>query len=118
MQKQALIVDDSRVARMSLKKALLSHDVDITEASSAEEAISYLETSQSHPDIIFMDVMMDGMDGLQATKQLKGDSKFNNIPIVICTGNETTLDNENALAARAISVLSKPARSDVTKSTI
>ena len=115
MQKQALIVDDSRVARMSLKKALLSHDVDITEASSAEEAISYLETSQSHPDIIFMDVMMDG---LQATKQLKGDPKFNNIPIVICTGNETTLDNENALAARAISVLSKPARSDVTKSTI
>ena len=75
MQKQALIVDDSRVARMSLKKALLSHDVDITEASSAEEAISYLETSQSHPDIIFMDVMMDG---LQATKQLKGDPKFNN----------------------------------------
>ena len=113
MQKQALIVDDSRVARMSLKKALLSHDVDITEASSAEEAISYLETSQSHPDIIFMDVMMDGMDGLQATKQLKGDSKFNNIPIVICTGNETALDNENALAAGAISVLSKPARSDV-----
>jgi PleD family two-component response regulator len=43
MQKQALIVDDSRVAQMPLKKALLSHDVDITEASSAEEAISYLE---------------------------------------------------------------------------
>jgi CheY-like chemotaxis protein len=52
-----------------------------------------------------MDVMMDG---LQATKQLKGDPKFNNIPIVICTGNETALDNENALVAGAISVLSQP----------
>ena len=108
MQKQALIVDDSRVARMSLRKVLSSHDVEITEASSAEEAISYFETSQRHPDIIFMDVMMDGMDGLSATKQIKANPTLNNIPIVVCTGTETELGNENALAAGAVSVLTKP----------
>jgi CheY-like chemotaxis protein len=113
MQKQALIVDDSRVARMSLSKILSSHDVDITEAVSAEEAIRYLEVSERQPDIIFMDVMMDGMDGLTATKKIKANPKFSPIPIVICTGNQTELDNENALAAGAVSVLTKPAQADL-----
>jgi len=105
---QALIVDDSRVARMSLKKALAVHDIDVAEANSAEEAFDYLETSQRYPDIIFMDVMMDGLDGISATKQLKADPKLNAIPIVICTGNQNELDTDNALAAGAISVLNKP----------
>ena len=105
---QALIVDDSRVARMSLKKALAPHDIDVAEANSAEEAFDYLETNQRYPDIIFMDVMMDGLDGVSATKQLKADPKLNIIPVVICTGNQNELDTDNALAAGAISVLNKP----------
>lgn len=113
MQMQALIVDDSRVARMSLKKALAPHDVDVTEANSAEEAFEYLEASQQYPDIIFMDVMMDGLDGVSATKQLKATPKFRAIPIVICTGNQNELDNENALEAGAISVLNKPPQVDL-----
>lgn len=111
MQKQVLIVDDSRVARMSLKKALSSHDVEITEASSAEEAINYLEASEHCPDIIFMDVTMAGIDGLTATRQLKANPKFAAIPVVICTGNQSERDKENALVAGAISVLSKPPES-------
>ncbi|MFT7234574.1 MAG: CheY-like chemotaxis protein [Methylophagaceae bacterium] len=111
MQKQVLIVDDSRVARLTLKKALSPHGVEITEARSAEEAINYLETSEHCPDIIFMDVTMTGIDGLTATKQIKTNPKFAAIPVVICTGNQTELDKKNALAAGAISVLSKPPES-------
>ena len=108
MQMQALIVDDSRVARMSLKKALAPHGIDVAEASSAEEAFDYLEASQQYPDIIFMDVMMEGLGGVSATKQLKADPKLNGIPVVICTGNQNELDNEKALKAGAVSVLNKP----------
>lgn len=111
MQKQVLIVDDSRVARMSLKKVLLAHDVEITEADSAEEAINYLQTAAHSPDIIFMDVMMEGMDGLAATKQIKENPKLNKIPVVICTGNQSELDKEKAFAAGAMSVLTKPPES-------
>jgi len=108
VQKTVLIVDDSRVARMSLKKTLSSHDVEITEFGSAEEVLDYLESAPSHPDVIFMDVMMAGMDGLTATKKIKAKPDLKVIPIVICTGNQSELDDENALASGALAVLAKP----------
>ena len=111
MQKLVLIVDDSRVARMSLKKALMSHDadnVDVAEVSSAEEAFVYLEREQRHPDIIFMDVMMTGIDGLTATIKIKAIPNLNSIPVVICTGNQSELNNDNAINAGAMAVLTKP----------
>lgn len=111
VQTLVLIVDDSRVARMSLKKALIAHDadsIDLAEVSSAEEAIEYLEREQRHPDIIFMDVTMAGMDGLMATIKIKATPRLNSIPVVICTGNQSELDNDNAISADAMAVLTKP----------
>jgi CheY-like chemotaxis protein len=110
-QKLVLMVDDSRVTRMSLKKALMSHDaasMDIAEVASAEEAIEYLKREQRHPDIIFMDVMMAGMDGLTATIKIKATPNLSHIPVVICTGNQSELDNDNAISAGAMAVLTKP----------
>jgi CheY-like chemotaxis protein len=108
MQRTALLVDDSRVARMTLKKLLMAHDFDVTEVGSGEEAISYLQTASVLPQIIFMDVMMDGIDGLTATRQIKSDFRLSGIPVVICTGNDSETDIENALSTGAMGVLSKP----------
>jgi CheY-like chemotaxis protein len=108
MQKLALLVDDSRVARMTLKKLLVAHEFDVVEMGSGEEAITHLQSATALPDIIFMDVMMDGMDGLTATRQIKADANLSNIPVVICTGNDAEADIENALSTGAIAVLSKP----------
>lgn len=108
MQKTALLVDDSRVARMTLKKLLVAHEFEVIELGSGEEAINHLQSTAMLPDIIFMDVMMDGMDGLTATRQIKADSNFSAIPVVICTGNDTEADIDNALATGAMAVLSKP----------
>jgi CheY-like chemotaxis protein len=104
----ALIVDDSRVARITLKKLLVAQGFEIIEYGSGEEAISYLASASTLPDIIFMDVMMEGMDGLTATRQIKADVKFADTPVVICTGNDTEADIENALATGAVAVLAKP----------
>ncbi|MFW5450634.1 MAG: PleD family two-component system response regulator [Methylophagaceae bacterium] len=108
MQKIALVVDDSRVARMTLSKLLISHSFEVIELSSGEEAISHLQMMATKPDIIFMDVMMGGMDGLTTTRKIKSNSSLSTIPIVICTGNDSETDKENALATGAMSVLSKP----------
>lgn len=111
VHKLVLIVDDSRVARMSLKKALMSHDadnMDVAEFASAEEAFVYLDSEQRHPDIIFMDVTMAGMDGLTATKKIMATPNLSRIPVVICTGNQSELDNDNAISAGAMAVLTKP----------
>ncbi len=108
MQKIALVVDDSRVARMTLSKLLVSHSFEVIELASGEQAISHLQIMATKPDIIFMDVMMGGMDGLTATRQIKSNNSLSAIPVVICTGNDSETDKEKALATGAMSVLSKP----------
>ena len=112
MQKIAMVVDDSRVARMTLKKLLLAAEFEVVEFGSGEGAIEHLSSSATKPDIIFMDVMMDGMDGLTATRQIKSNPQLTAIPIVICTGNDTPADHANALDAGAITALSKPPMAD------
>ena len=64
--KRALIVDDSKSARLFLARVLEKYDIDVDSAESAEAAIDYL--SSNRPDVIFMDHLMTGMDGLQAVR--------------------------------------------------
>jgi CheY-like chemotaxis protein len=108
MQKIAIVVDDSRVARITLRKLLLAADFEVIEFGSGEEVLNYLVSAPVLPDIIFMDVMMDGMDGLTATSQLKLNPNLSHIPVVMCTGNDTEEDRQKALAVGAITALSKP----------
>jgi CheY-like chemotaxis protein len=56
--KRALIVDDSKSARLFLARALEKYDIDVDSAESAEAAIDYL--SGNRPDVIFMDHQMPG----------------------------------------------------------
>lgn len=112
MQKIALIVDDSRVARMTLKKLLLAYQFDVVELASGEEALDYLHADNAKPNIIFMDVMMGGIDGLTATQEIKKNPILHNIPVVICTGNDTEEDRNKALEVGAVTALSKPPIAD------
>ncbi|NOQ94201.1 MAG: response regulator [Methylophaga sp.] len=108
MQRIALVVDDSRVARMTLKKLLRTYQFDVVELGSGEEAIDYLLTDSVRPDIIFMDVMMGGMDGLTATRRIKANPKLSGIPVIICTGNDTEEDKNKAINVGAVTALTKP----------
>jgi CheY-like chemotaxis protein len=108
MQKTAIVVGNSRVARMTLKKLLLANNCKVVEFGSGEEVLNYLESVNTNPDIVFMDVMMNGMDGLTATRKLKEHSKLSSIPVVMCTGNDTEEDRQKALAVGAITALTKP----------
>jgi CheY-like chemotaxis protein len=108
----ALVVDDSKVARLTLGKLLRAQGIDVVEEASAEGALAWLESAQTLPDLIFMDVMMGGMDGLTATRTLKAQPTLANIPVVICTGKETEADKAAALATGAQAVLAKPPQAE------
>ena len=108
MQRIALVVDDSRVARMTLKKLLSEYEFDVIELGSGEEAIDYLQAENTKPDIIFMDVMMGGMDGLATTKKIKAIPSVMDIPVIICTGNNTEEDKIKAIEVGAVTALTKP----------
>lgn len=116
--KLALVVDDSRVARMMLCKLLQSSGFSVVEQGSADEALSWLENTEQSPLIIFMDLMMPGMDGLTATRRIKNDSRWQSIPVVLCTSNDSEADKLSAHDSGVLALLSKPPEAQQLQSII
>jgi CheY-like chemotaxis protein len=113
-RKSALVVDDSKSARVILSRMLEKYDIEVDMAESAEQAIEYLKSNR--PDAIFMDHLMPGMDGLQAVKAIKGNPHTAMIPIMMYTSQEGELYVGQARALGAMGVLPKQVRPvDVSK---
>src|SRR3954451_17640901 len=112
--KRALIVDDSKSARLFLARLLEKYDLDVDNAENAEAAIEYLTSNR--PDVIFMDHMMPGMDGFQAVQAIKNNPRTATIPIMMYTSQEGELDLGQARALGAVGVLPKQIKpADVSK---
>lgn len=107
-EKSALVVDDSRVARMTLTRLLHAYGFSVIEQDSAEDALKWLSGDIQLPNVIFMDVMMPGMDGISATREFKTRPLLKQIPIIVCTGNDGETDTDKARESGAMAVLAKP----------
>lgn len=114
--KNALIVDDSRSARIMLQRLLEKMNVVSLAVESAEEAMIYLEDKR--PDVIFMDHMMPGMDGLEATQAIKNNPKTKSIPTIMYTSKEGDGYNVLAKSHGACGVLPKPANQQAVMAVI
>ena len=106
--KTALVVDDSKSARKMLQKLLIKKSLDTDAVENGEEAIEYLQGRQTYPDVIFMDHMMPGMNGLETSKQISDTPEMDSIPIVMFTSKEDADYIEVARAHGASAVLRKP----------
>ena len=106
--KRALIVDDSRSARVILSRMLEQQGMTVDTAESAEQALDYLQ--RSRPDVIFMDHLMPGMDGFQAVQTIKADPLTATIPLMMYTSQEGELYVSQARALGAVGVLPKTVR--------
>ncbi len=113
-RKRALVVDDSKSARVILSRMLEKYDIEVDMAESAEQAIEYLQ--HDRPDAIFMDHLMPGMDGLEAVRTIKGNPQTATIPIMMYTSQEGELYVGQARALGAMGVLPKQVRPvDISK---
>ncbi|MFV2005048.1 MAG: response regulator, partial [Gammaproteobacteria bacterium] len=97
--KHALIVDDSKSARLVLKRMLNDLNLEVDTVESATDAMDYLK--DHIPDVIFMDHMMPGMDGFEAVKHIKNNVDTAVIPIMMYTsrGGDVYLSQARALGA-------------------
>ena len=112
--KRALVVDDSKSARVVLSRMLEKYGIEVDSADSAESALEYLR--ERRPDVIFMDHLMPGMDGLQAVREIKANPGLADIPVMMYTSQEGELYAGEARASGAVGVLPKSIRPiDVTK---
>ena len=113
-RKRALVVDDSKSARVILSRMLEKYGIEVDMAESAEQAIEYL--NHNRPNAIFMDHLMPGMDGLQAVQAIKSNPLTATIPIMMYTSQEGELYVGQARALGAMGVLPKQVRPvDVSK---
>ena len=101
----ALVVDDSKTARVTLKRMLEKYDIDVDTLEYTEQALDYL--IEKTPDVIFMDHMMPDMDGFQAVEAIKDNPDTATIPIMMYTSKEGDLYVSQARALGAIGILPK-----------
>jgi CheY-like chemotaxis protein len=102
----ALIVDDSKLARITLRKKLSSYGLSVALAESGKEALTAIEANK--PDIIFLDHLMPEMDGFEAAQAIRKLPAFADTPIIMCTGKEHDGYLAEAQAIGANQILSKP----------
>ena len=83
--KKVLVVDDNRLNLRVVDKLLKSYKLNVTLIESGFECVNKIENNESY-DLIFMDIMMPKMSGVETLKKLKSISRFN-IPVVALTAD-------------------------------
>ena len=106
MTARVLVVDDLEPNVKLLEAKLRAEYFDVIGAYSGKEAIEKAVSEQ--PDIILLDVMMPGMDGFEACRQIKAAPETMHIPVVMVTALDQQADRVAGLEAGADDFLTKP----------
>lgn len=103
---KVLIVDDSPTEVHVLQSMLEKHGYEVIVANSGEEGI--MMAKDALPDAVLMDVVMPGMNGFQATRQLSKQEETSHIPVIIVTTKDQETDKVWAKRQGATDYIVKP----------
>lgn len=101
-----LIADDEPHMLKFIEFTLRKGNFEILKANDGAQALEVAEAQK--PNVIVMDVLMPGMDGVTALKELKKKPELKMIPVILLTARGHTLDPEEARKAGASCYLTKP----------
>ena len=105
-----LVVDDVATDRMHLREILSDAGYQVITASSGSEALDL--ASSDKPDLIFLDIVMDDMDGFKACRKLTTSEATKHIPVVIVSANKQKVDKLWAQKQGARAYVTKPYTTD------
>jgi CheY-like chemotaxis protein len=105
-----LVVDDYADNRQMYAKYLRFKGLRVTEAADGREALD--RALEGQPDAIVMDLSLPGIDGWEATRELKADPRTRDVPIVVVTGHALGGAAQSARAAGCDAFLTKPCAPD------
>jgi two-component system nitrogen regulation response regulator NtrX len=108
MKNRVLVVDDEPAIRDTMRMILEYEGLDVTAASSGQEALSIVE--KDPPDIVFLDVKMPGLDGLEVLSRLRGMNET--LPVVIVSAHGTASTALEAGRLGAFRFIEKPLSKD------
>ena len=104
--RKILVVDDVSTDLVNLQSILMDAGYQVVTAVSGREAIEKARTDK--PDLVFLDIIMDGMDGFQACRKLSTEEDTKHIPVVIVSGNNQKVDKLWARKQGARGYVTKP----------
>jgi CheY-like chemotaxis protein len=105
--RKILVVDDDVRNIFALTAALEKKGANIEVAKNGKEALAKLEANPS-TDLVLMDIMMPEMDGFQATREIRKQKRFAQLPIIAVTAKATKNDQVECLRAGANDYIAKP----------
>jgi two-component system phosphate regulon response regulator PhoB len=108
-RERILVVDDEPDILELVQYNLQKDNYDVVSVLSGEEALARVQTSP--PDLVVLDLMLPGMDGLEVCKQLKQEPRTAAIPLIMLTARGEEADVVAGLELGADDYLTKPMRS-------
>ncbi len=110
--RRILIIDDSATIVASLGGMLRSAGCHTSEAADAETGIEAIR--QEKPDLVFLDIVLPGMNGFAALRVIRRDPRVRDIPVIMISGNEQATEEFYAKRIGADDFMKKPfSRSEV-----
>lgn len=103
---RVLIVDDSPTETYKFREILEKHGFDILTADNGADGVALAR--QEQPDVVLMDVVMPGLNGFQATRQLHKNADTQAIPVIIVTTKDQETDKVWGRRQGAKDYLTKP----------
>jgi diguanylate cyclase (GGDEF)-like protein len=114
-----MVVDDSRLARTSLEELLQREGYqNVVQFDSSLTALEYLRLDQpdsvraSHLDLVLLDIVMEGMDGIGLCRRLKADPNLRDTPVIMLTARDDDESLRKAFQAGAMDYVTKPYREE------
>ncbi len=104
--KRVLVVDDSTTETYQLSNILNKHGYEVVAATTGEAGVEMAK--EQAPDLVLMDIVMPGINGFQATRQLSRNPKTSDIPVIMVTTKNQQSDREWSRKQGARGYLVKP----------
>jgi two-component system cell cycle response regulator len=104
--KTILVIEDNEMNMKLVRTLLQLGNYGVLEAVDAETGIQLAR--EQKPDLILMDIQLPGMDGLSATRVIKENAAFKDIPVVALTSYAMQGDEQKAMEAGCIGYIAKP----------
>jgi len=103
-----LVVDDDQSLQSIIEMRLRHAGYEVEKAADGEEAMSCMK--KSPPRVVFLDIMMPGMDGFEVLDRIKKDRKTRNVPVVMLTSKNGGEDVQKAMSLGAKDYIVEPFR--------
>ena len=117
---KVLVIEDEQHMQRLIEVILKKEGHSLLKASSGEKALELLRehTGDSKPDLILLDIMLTGIDGLQVLKAIKSNAELKDIPVVMLTTSTRDQDIARSYDGGACSFVTKPVSFEKLKEVI